>query len=66
MVCWDLGGQRGLRGIWDKYFKEAQALIFVIDATDASRVEELRNVFGMYLGTMNDDDDDNMAMMVMM
>jgi ADP-ribosylation factor related protein 1 len=40
LLLWDLGGQSGLRVIWEKYYAEAHALIFVIDAADPSRTEE--------------------------
>lgn len=32
MVFWDLGGQTGLRSIWDKYYDESHAVVFVVDA----------------------------------
>ena len=41
IVLWDLGGQAGLRGIWDNYFAEAHAIIWVVDAADASRLQEV-------------------------
>ncbi|KAI3947177.1 hypothetical protein MKW92_011525, partial [Papaver armeniacum] len=31
IIFWDLGGQSGLRPIWEKYFEEAHAIIYVID-----------------------------------
>ncbi|KAF9600643.1 hypothetical protein IFM89_011226 [Coptis chinensis] len=31
LVFWDLGGQVGLRTIWEKYYDEAHAVIYVID-----------------------------------
>ncbi|KAJ1564588.1 hypothetical protein HK405_014483, partial [Cladochytrium tenue] len=43
---WDLGGQPGLRGLWDKYFAEAHAVVFVVDASDEGRVEEAKEAFG--------------------
>lgn len=43
---WDLGGQENLRHAWDAYYQKAQAVIYVIDASDmnaehiqASKVE---------------------------
>ncbi|GAB4858228.1 hypothetical protein Ancab_009625 [Ancistrocladus abbreviatus] len=32
LVFWDLGGQPGLRSIWEKYYEEAHAVIYVVDA----------------------------------
>lgn len=31
---WDLGGQENLRHAWDAYYQKAQAVIYVIDASD--------------------------------
>ncbi|XVF53630.1 hypothetical protein PTKIN_Ptkin05aG0114100 [Pterospermum kingtungense] len=39
-VFWDLGGQLGLHSIWEKYYEEAHAVIFVIDAACPSRFED--------------------------
>jgi ADP-ribosylation factor related protein 1 len=40
--CWDLGGQSGLRSLWEHYFAEAHALVFVIDGADVDRLTEAR------------------------
>ncbi|GIL65745.1 hypothetical protein Vafri_19451 [Volvox africanus] len=40
IVFWDLGGQSGLRSIWDKYYSEAHAIVYVVDAANRSRFEE--------------------------
>lgn len=45
LIFWDLGGQTGLRGIWEKYFAEVHGLIYVIDAADDKRFEESRSIF---------------------
>eukprot|EP00164_Ancoracysta_twista_P016864 GFYU01028489.1.p1 GENE.GFYU01028489.1~~GFYU01028489.1.p1 ORF type:complete len:193 (-),score=9.13 GFYU01028489.1:315-893(-) len=50
LMFWDLGGQSGLRSIWDKYFAEAQALIFVIDSADEPRFDEARQALEYVLG----------------
>ena len=36
LIFWDLGGQAGLRSIWDKYYAESNALIYLIDASACS------------------------------
>ncbi len=41
-IFWDVGGQMVLRKIWDKYFGEANGLIFVIDGTEEIRFNEVR------------------------
>ena len=43
LVVWDLGGQSGLRVIWNKYFADANAVIYVVDASDTARVNENRS-----------------------
>jgi hypothetical protein len=35
-----------MRSIWDKYYSEAHAMIFVIDSADPDRLEEARATFG--------------------
>ena len=37
LMIWDLGGQTGLRSIWDKYYADSHALVFVIDAAAQQR-----------------------------
>jgi len=39
LTLWDLGGQDKLRGMWKHYFIGVQGVIFVVDATDADRLE---------------------------
>ncbi|XP_073274680.1 uncharacterized protein [Primulina huaijiensis] len=43
LVFWDLGGQPGLRSIWEKYYEEAHAVIFVVDAASPSRFEDSKS-----------------------
>mmetsp|Transcript_8166 Transcript_8166/g.14145 ORF Transcript_8166/g.14145 Transcript_8166/m.14145 type:complete len:201 (-) Transcript_8166:248-850(-) len=45
LVFWDLGGQTGLRTIWDKYYAEAHAVIFVVDTTEQDRFEDAKSAF---------------------
>lgn len=43
---WDLGGQRDLRSLWSRYYSEAHAVCFIIDATSPpARLEECWTVF---------------------
>ena len=39
-VCWDVGGQLGLRQLWKNYFQEVDGLIFVMDSSDKRRFQE--------------------------
>ena len=43
-VFWDVGGQKLLRKIWNKYFRECHGVVFVVDGSDESRFEEVREV----------------------
>mmetsp|Transcript_27656 Transcript_27656/g.27342 ORF Transcript_27656/g.27342 Transcript_27656/m.27342 type:complete len:139 (-) Transcript_27656:7-423(-) len=44
VLIWDLGGKEGIRQIWNHYYSEAQALIFMIDGCDRNRFQELNEV----------------------
>jgi ADP-ribosylation factor related protein 1 len=37
---WDLGGQEELQSLWDKYYAESHAIIYMIDSCDRERLEE--------------------------
>ncbi|CAE8633882.1 unnamed protein product, partial [Polarella glacialis] len=37
---WDLGGQTRTRQIWQHYYQNTDALIFVIDSSDRERIDE--------------------------
>lgn len=39
-TVWDVGGQPKLRPLWRHYYFNTQAVIFVVDATDAERLPE--------------------------
>jgi len=49
LVLWDLGGQEGLRSIWDKYYADAMAVVFVVDADEPSRLPEARALLAALL-----------------
>jgi ADP-ribosylation factor related protein 1 len=51
LIFWDLGGQPGLRSIWDKYYDESHGIIFVVDATTPSRFEESKRALDKVLGS---------------
>lgn len=38
--------QLGLRSIWEKYYEEAHAVVFVIDAACPSRFEDAKSALG--------------------
>lgn len=39
-----MGGQESLRTLWESYYQDAHALVFVIDSSDRERLEECKNV----------------------
>ncbi|KAJ3519894.1 hypothetical protein NMY22_g12993 [Coprinellus aureogranulatus] len=46
---WDLGGQRGIRNIWPKYYGDCHAVVYVLDAEDRERLGEGLEVFDSVL-----------------
>lgn len=44
--CLTLFWQVGLRTIWEKYYEEAHAIIYVIDAACPSRFEDSKSALG--------------------
>ncbi|KAF5381934.1 hypothetical protein D9757_007587 [Collybiopsis confluens] len=48
---WDLGGQRGIRNIWHKYYDDCHAVVYVIDADDRERLSEGWDVFDSVLSS---------------
>ncbi|RCN51764.1 hypothetical protein ANCCAN_02124 [Ancylostoma caninum] len=41
-TVWDVGGQQRIRALWKYYFRDTEALIFVVDSADLERLEEAR------------------------
>ena len=44
VTIYDLGGSKSFRGIWPKYYHEVHGFVFVVDASDNSRMEETAEV----------------------
>lgn len=42
---WDLGGQEELQALWDKYYQECHAVIYVVDTSDRERIPESKQAF---------------------
>jgi len=40
MTIWDVGGQEKIRPLWRHYYKNVDAVIFVIDSNDGGRFDE--------------------------
>ena len=49
-MVWDMGGQDKIRQLWSHYYKHAQALIFVVDSSDAERMEEAKEELHKLMG----------------
>ncbi|CAN0018719.1 unnamed protein product [Ascophyllum nodosum] len=53
MIIWDIGGQTKLRPLWRHYFVNTDALIYMIDSSDTSRIEEARDELFKVLKDVN-------------
>jgi len=42
VIFWDLGGQVKMRSMWERYYQEANAVVFVVDSADLGRLEEAK------------------------
>lgn len=42
-LMWDLGGQKSIRNLWENYYEQCDAVIYVIDSSDTYRLEETGN-----------------------
>ncbi|CAG9783526.1 unnamed protein product [Diatraea saccharalis] len=42
---WDLGGQQELQSLWDKYYAECHAVIYIVDSSDRERISESKETF---------------------
>ncbi|OQV23948.1 ADP-ribosylation factor-related protein 1 [Hypsibius exemplaris] len=42
---WDLGGQEELQALWDKYYADCHAIVYVVDSGDRDRLGETRDAF---------------------
>ena len=59
---WDLGGQTDLQGLWTKYYPECHSILFVVDATDTARMEEVGHIFETLI---NDDDVEGVPILIL-
>lgn len=42
---WDLGGQSDLQCLWDKYYSESHAVIYIVDSDDPGRLEDSKAAY---------------------
>lgn len=45
---WDVGGQQDLQVLWDKYISECHGIVFVVDASNESRLNESQETFSKF------------------
>lgn len=52
-TVWDVGGQRSLRSNWRHYLEGSKALVFVVDASDRTRMDEAKMALKSILSDSN-------------
>ncbi|KAK8394947.1 hypothetical protein O3P69_006021 [Scylla paramamosain] len=50
---WDLGGQEELQPLWEKYYAECHAIIYMVDSADRERMEESKEAFDKMISSEN-------------
>eukprot|EP00035_Acanthoeca_spectabilis_P006506 m.125352 g.125352 ORF g.125352 m.125352 type:complete len:202 (+) comp13536_c0_seq5:254-859(+) len=45
MVFWDLGGHVDLQCLWEKYYREVHAIVYVVDASAPDRLRDSKTAF---------------------
>jgi signal recognition particle receptor subunit beta len=48
LTVWDLGGDSNFRPVWERYYREANIVVFVIDITSRTRLAEARAELGLH------------------
>ncbi|WBW72027.1 GTP-binding protein involved in beta-tubulin folding Alp41 [Schizosaccharomyces osmophilus] len=43
LTIWDIGGQKTLRSFWKNYFESTEAIVWVVDSLDESRLLECKH-----------------------
>eukprot|EP01137_Pigoraptor_chileana_P036737 Opistho-2@32827 len=49
LTVYDLGGGKNLRGLWTRYLSEVHGAIYVVDASDPTRLEESREALNAFI-----------------
>lgn len=50
VTAFDMSGQSTYRGLWEAYYQEVQAIIWVLDSSDKLRMELAKEELGLLLG----------------
>ena len=48
-----------MRGIWEKYYSEASAIIYVVDSSDKDRINEAYYAYNAIFDNENDNNSNN-------
>ena len=43
LKVWDIGGQPRFRNMWERYCRDVQAIVFVVDSADTAKIDTARN-----------------------
>eukprot|EP01129_Flabellula_baltica_P005980 TRINITY_DN2201_c0_g1_i3.p1 TRINITY_DN2201_c0_g1~~TRINITY_DN2201_c0_g1_i3.p1 ORF type:complete len:176 (+),score=29.98 TRINITY_DN2201_c0_g1_i3:159-686(+) len=54
LVMWDIGGQDRLRKLWEHYYSDSRALIYVVDSNDIDRIDESAREFTKIVRHLDD------------
>lgn len=65
VLVWDMGGKQSLRGLWKNYLSDADAIVWVLDATDVSRLEEVRETMHSVLSESSSDEDTSCPLLLL-
>eukprot|EP00388_Colpodella_angusta_P007966 GDKJ01022088.1.p1 GENE.GDKJ01022088.1~~GDKJ01022088.1.p1 ORF type:complete len:208 (-),score=21.37 GDKJ01022088.1:16-639(-) len=49
IILWDVGGGPTVRSLWGRYITDADIILYVVDSSDPSRLEESKQVFTSYI-----------------
>ncbi|XP_073830280.1 ADP-ribosylation factor 1-like [Musca autumnalis] len=41
-TVWDIGGQKKIRNLWNHYYPNTSAVIFVVDSSDVQRMDDVK------------------------
>ena len=47
---WDIGGQKHIRPYWKNYYQNTDAIVYMVDSADKTRLDEAAEELGLLLG----------------
>lgn len=62
LIFWDLGGQQDLQSLWDKYYSDSHGVLYLIDSSDKTRLNE---AFAVLENTFLNDNLDDVPLLVL-